>query len=85
MISVRLPEELEDKLNKLAEIEDLTKTDIVNNALENYINEREQKLKPYELGKDLFGSAGTGDKNSSINYKNEVGEKISEKYSKLNN
>lgn len=79
MLSVRLPENLEEKLNNLAQLENVTKTDIVSNALTDYIEEHEKKSRPYELGKDLF-TAGTGDEESSTTYKEKVGAKINEKY-----
>ncbi|MFW5749915.1 MAG: ribbon-helix-helix protein, CopG family, partial [Halanaerobium sp.] len=41
MISVRLPEELEKKLNQLAESENVTKTYLVKEALNKYIAEKE--------------------------------------------
>lgn len=80
MLSVRLPDNLEEKLNHLAEVEKVTKTDIVTNALENYIKQKEKKIKPYDLGADLFDAAGTGEVESSSNYKDKVGDKISEKF-----
>ncbi len=61
MLSVRLPEALEEKLNTLAELGNMTKTDIVITALTFYIEEHEKKIKPYELGKDFFDEAGIGD------------------------
>lgn len=85
MLSVRLPEKVEKKINKISEIEKITKTDIVTNALEKYICEYEKKSNPYELGKDLFGKAGTGDEESSTTYKRKVSEKINAKYRKFNN
>jgi len=80
MLSVRLPNDLEEKLNHLAELEKETKTDIVINALEDYIGEREKKINPYDLGADLFDAAGTGDAETSSDYKEKVGDKISEKF-----
>jgi len=57
MISIRLPENLEEELNKLVKSENTTKTEIVKNALNLYIeNIKIQKAKtPYELGKEFFG------------------------------
>ena len=84
MLSVRLPSELEEKLVKVAKMKKVTKTDIVSEALNKYLDEFEKQLSPYELGKDLFGNAGTKEKNSSQNYKEKVREKINKKYSKHN-
>ena len=86
MLSVKLPDSLEEELNNLAEVEGSTKTDIVTNALENYIKEHKKKTKPYKLGVDLFDTAGTGDADASTDYKEKVGEKINKKrcYNKIN-
>ncbi|MBM7557696.1 hypothetical protein [Halanaerobacter jeridensis] len=46
------PEDLKEKLNHLAGVEKVT------NALENYIKQKEKKIKPYDLGADLFDAAG---------------------------
>ncbi len=85
MLSVRLPEELEKKLQILSEQKGTTKTELVTEALEKYLVDKEEELTPYELGADLFGQAGTGEADSSVNYKQKVGVKINEKHSKLNN
>ncbi|MCK8825502.1 ribbon-helix-helix protein, CopG family [Fuchsiella alkaliacetigena] len=81
MLSVRLPEELEEKLNILSEQEGTTKTDIVKEALRNYIEEKEKQTHPYELGEDLFGKHGSGKGDLSTTYKQKVRSKINEKTS----
>ena len=82
MISVRLPEELEIKLNKLAEEENVTKTYLVKEALNKYLTEKENKKSSYELGKDLFGKNGSKEGNLSTTYKERMSDKIHEKYSR---
>ena len=81
MLSVRLPEELEEKINLLSEQENTTKSDIVKEALENYIEKKEKQVKPYDLGKELFGKYGSGNGDLSTSYKQEVRKKINEKTS----
>lgn len=71
MISVRLSKELEDKIELLSKQENVTKSDIVKEALENYITEKEKEkgLNPYELGEEFFGRHGSGKENLSETYK----------------
>ena len=82
MISVRLPEELEKKLNQLAESKNVTKTHLVKEALNKYIAEKEEKKDSYQLGRDLFGRYGSGKGNLSTTYKKRVSDRIHEKYSR---
>lgn len=81
MISVRLPEDLEKKLNQLAESENVTKTYLVKEALNKYIAEKEMKKDSYQLGQDLFGKYGSNKGDLSTTYKKRVSDKIHEKYS----
>lgn len=61
MLTVRLPEDLERALERLAEVEGTTKTRIVRQALERYLHERREERSAFELGEDLFGRYGSGD------------------------
>lgn len=81
MLSVRLPKELEEKINMLSEQENSTKSDLVKKALEKYINEKEKQFQPYDLGKELFGKYGSGEGDLSVCYKQKVRKKIDEKTS----
>ena len=81
MISLRLPKELEDKLEALSKKEQVTKSDVIREALEKYLVDYENKNKPYELGEDLFGKYGSGDGNLSREYKKRIKEKLHEKMS----
>ena len=60
MISLRLPEELEIKINALARVEGRSRSEIVKQSIAEYIEHHEAQLTPYELGKDLFGKHGSG-------------------------
>ncbi|SKA03879.1 ribbon-helix-helix domain-containing protein [Selenihalanaerobacter shriftii] len=81
MISVRLSKELEEKINLLSQQEDITKSDIVKEALEMYMEKQEQQTKPYDLGEEFFGKYGSGQGDLSTTYKTKVREKINEKMS----
>jgi len=76
MISIRLPQELEEKLASLSASQRVTKSDIVKQALEDYFERYEEARRPYDLGKDLFGKYGSGVGTLSRDYKKRVREKI---------
>ncbi|MEJ6952600.1 ribbon-helix-helix protein, CopG family [Natronospora cellulosivora (SeqCode)] len=81
MISVRLSKELEEKLELLSKQENVTKSDIIKEALNEYIIGHEKKRNPYDLGEELFGKHGSGKGDLSKSYKKKVREKINEKMS----
>ena len=80
MTSVRLSEDIEEKLNFLSHTKRLSKTEIIRIAITNYI-EHENVSDPYELGKDLFDLSGSGESNRSQNYKKVIKDKLHGKYS----
>ena len=76
MLTVRLPNHLEHLLNVVSQTEQKTKTEIIKEALQAYIKDLQSKKKqtPYELGKDLFGTCGSGDGSLSATYKEKLTE-----------
>ena len=80
MLSVRLPQELEKKVRRIAASERLTTTEIVRTALEAYVGSKDKVRSSYDLGKDLFGRHGSGRGDLSVNYKREVKEHVRAKY-----
>ncbi|RLA76509.1 MAG: CopG family transcriptional regulator [Epsilonproteobacteria bacterium] len=82
MLSVRLGDLLEKELTIVSHISHKTKTDIIKEALSHYFNtlKAKEKITPYELGKDLFGTAGSSDGELSVNYKNRYKKMLDEKY-----
>lgn len=81
MASFRLPRELEEKLASVCAREGVTKSEMIREALKEYLARRENSESPYELGKDLFGKYGSGVGNLSTEYKKRVREKIHAKMS----
>ena len=81
MISLRLPVELEQELSLIAKLELTTKTQIVREAIVEYIANLKKRRTdtPYSLGEDLFG-VFEGEKELSSNYKNKFDEILNEKY-----
>lgn len=76
MSSFRIPPEIEKKLEQMAVEENITKSEIVREALAEYIVKREQAARPFDLGEDLFGIAGSGSGHLSRDYKHRIKEKL---------
>ena len=81
MISVRLNQSLEQELILFAQVNQLTKTDIIKKALEHYFKTFKPKEKPtaYELGANLFGKYGSRKGGLSTDYKELLKKKINAK------
>lgn len=79
MVSVRLSKQLEEKINLLSKRKNISKSEIIKEALEKYFDDYERQEDPYGLGEELFGKYGSGKVNLSVTYKKKVREKINEK------
>lgn len=80
MTSVRLPTDLERKLEMIARKKRTSKTNIIREALENLFTQEEIEKDSYELGEEYFGKYGSGDGSLSTTYKNKLKEKLNVKY-----
>ncbi len=80
MFSIRLPDELDDQVNQIAEEEQTSKSQVVKEALVQYITDYFSQVSAYEAGKDFFGRHGSGQNNLSTNYKNLIRGKIRAKH-----
>ena len=78
MFSVRLDDELDKKIKALSEKTKTTRSEIVREALTEYLESREAEEKPYDLGQDLFGRFGSGKGDLSTTYKKRIKEKLNE-------
>ena len=81
MLTVRLPDELESEINRIASEEKKSKSEIVKDALQRFVEEHRGMKSSYELGQDLFGRVGSGESNRSQTYRKKVKEKIRAKHS----
>ena len=79
MTTVRLNDEIQNKISALIEIEKTTKSEIIKKAIIEYYEQHLRETSPFELGKDLFGRYGS-DKALSENYKTKTKEKLHEKH-----
>ena len=80
MLTVRLPDDLEAELDRLAATERRTKSEIIKDALRSYVASHSERYSSYDLGEDLFGVAESGDSDRSSSYKERLKRKLSEKH-----
>jgi predicted DNA-binding protein len=80
VLTVRLPDDLERELERLAAEGGTTKTQIVRLALERYVTAEREERSSFELGEELFGRYGSGDRTLSTSYKGRVREKLRAKH-----
>lgn len=78
--TIRLNDDLNNKLLTLKNIEHVTKTEIIKRAIAEYYDHHVNDKSPYELGEDLFGKYGD-DPELSVSYKSKLKRKLHEKYS----
>ncbi len=80
MTTIRLNDDLNNKLITLKALENVTKTEIIKRAIAEYYVHHVKEKTPYELGEDLFGKFGD-DPELSVSYKSELKRKLNEKHS----
>ena len=80
MTTVRLPVEIEQKLNTLSKLENKSKSEIIKEALESFFYQQNTEKDSYELGLDYFGKYGSGDGSLSTSYKKKIKDKIRAKH-----
>jgi predicted DNA-binding protein len=76
MTTVRLPDDMERKLATLSRAKKKSKSELIKEALEQFLHNEGNEKDSYELGKDYFGQYGSGKGDLSINYKRLLKEKI---------
>jgi len=68
-VSIRLGQELEERLTKASRKLRLNKSDVIKRSLEAYLAHLEPGQTPYELGEDLFGADGRPGSDFSSTFK----------------
>jgi predicted DNA-binding protein len=79
MTTVRLPIEIEQRLEILAREKHKSKTDLIREALEKFFYQEDSLKDSYELGVEYFGKFGSGDGSLSVTYKAKIKDKINAK------
>ncbi len=80
MLTVRLPDDLEAEVDRLSTTEKKSKSDIVKDALREYIAAHKDCRSSYNLGKELFGIADSGHSDLSGTYKQRLKDRLREKH-----
>ncbi|MEP2446691.1 MAG: CopG family transcriptional regulator [Balneola sp.] len=81
MRSVRLPEELDKQLEMLADQKKVSRSNIIKEALVEYMAKEKKYNQPYKLGARYFGKHGSGESDRSVNYKSRIKNKLRDKHS----
>jgi len=77
---VRLPLDIEQKLEILSRVKHKSKTELIKEALENLFYQAESEKDSYEIGEGYFGKYGSGNGSLSVDYKKILKGKINAKY-----
>lgn len=80
MTTVRLPADIEQRLEILARQRHTSKSDLIKEALESLFFASESEKDSYSLGEEYFGKYGSGDGSLSTTYKTKMKDKIHAKY-----
>lgn len=81
MRSVRLPEDLDKELEMIADQKKVSRSNIIKEALVEYMAKQKKYNQPYELGVRYFGKHGSGENDRSVNYKSRIKNKLRDKHS----
>ena len=80
MLTVRLPQALEQEIGRLAEAERKTKSQLVKEALLSYLESKKKTHSPYALGADLFGQFESASGDLSQTYRDRLRERLGKKH-----
>jgi hypothetical protein len=78
--TVRLPTDLNERLDAYSSAWNTTKSDVVKEALSMYFAKEEAEKDSWEVGESYFGKYGSGDGDLSVTYKKRLKEKLNVKY-----
>ncbi|WP_020402379.1 CopG family ribbon-helix-helix protein [Gracilimonas tropica] len=80
MRSIRLSEEMEKDLEAIAAQKKTSRSNIVKEALVEYMAKEKKYNQPFEIGKRYFGKYGSGETDRSKTYKSSIKSKIRDKH-----
>jgi len=78
MLTLRLNSELKEKLNNIAELLGISKSEVVRNSLKAYLRDLEQHS-AWNTGKEMFGKYSSGQTDLSENRKSILKQKLQNK------
>ena len=82
MTTIRLPEETEQELERLARQKNVSRSHIIKEALAAYMEKENKYNTPFETGSRLFGRYASGETTRSQTYKTRIREKLREKHTR---
>jgi Arc/MetJ-type ribon-helix-helix transcriptional regulator len=82
MRSIRLPDDIERRLQDLSERENRSKSDLIKEAIVTYLADRDVQVTPFEAGLHLFGRYGSGGNDPETSTKERIKEKIRAKHAR---
>ena len=81
-ISLRLDQELTNKLDSLARARGVSRSVLIRECLEEFLSREQQRPSAWELGKELFGRVGSGRRTLAGDRKQIVKERVRAKASR---
>lgn len=79
-ISIRLDKSVEESLRRRLQVEGVSMSDFIRDAISEKLATYVVRLTPYELGKDLFGRSSSGRDDLSSNRKVLLKDKLNAKF-----
>ena len=79
-LKIRLPDDIEQKLNTVSRMEQRSKSAIAREAMEEYLQRNYPGESPYESGKELFGKYSSDKRNLSVDSENIFKEKVKNRH-----
>ncbi len=75
-ITIRLEPALQEALDRAAQAQGLTRSELVRECLQHYLEQQQKRPTPWELGKDLLGRHASGRSDLSARRKEILREKM---------
>jgi len=82
MRSVRLNKELEQKIDSIAKQKEISRSEVIREALNEYVVNHNISTRPYEIGKTWFGARGSGESDRSVTFKSRIKSRLREKHTR---
>jgi Arc/MetJ-type ribon-helix-helix transcriptional regulator len=79
-LSIRLDKPLEELLRRRLQLDGMSLSDFIRDAIREKLTKADNKSSPYELGQHLFGRYGSGRDDLSTNRKALLREKLNAKH-----
>jgi hypothetical protein len=79
-VSVRLGQQLEERLARASRRMRVNKTEVIKRSLETYLAQIEPERTPYELGEELFGADDSPGSDLSGSFKGRLKVELREKH-----